>query len=125
MNRKPKQPGRHYRTVWISDVHLGFRGCSADYLLEFLHSFECDTLYLVGDIIDLWQIRKRPCWPQVHNNVVRTILGKARSWVFVPARRSSHSIIIPPIRMFFEVPFVLQAEWILVSPLCGFFIPFG
>ena len=78
MNRKPKQPGRHYRTVWISDVHLGFRGCSADYLLEFLHSFECDTLYLVGDIIDLWQIRKRPCWPQAHNNVVRTILGKAK-----------------------------------------------
>lgn len=78
MNRFPPSPRRHYRTVWISDVHLGFRGCSADYLLEFLHSFECDTLYLVGDIIDLWQIKKRPYWPQAHNNVVRTILGKAK-----------------------------------------------
>ena len=87
MNRIPQPPRRHYRTVWISDVHLGFRGCSADYLLEFLHSFDCDTLYLVGDIIDLWALKKRPYWPQAHNDVLRHILGKARSgtWViYVP-----------------------------------------
>lgn len=80
-------PRRHYRSVWISDVHLGFRGCSADFLLEFLHSFECDTLYLVGDIIDLWQLKKRPHWPQAHNDVLRTILGKAKHGtrvVYVP-----------------------------------------
>ncbi len=87
MNRIPQRPRQHYRAVWISDVHLGFRGCSADYLLEFLHSFDCDTLYLVGDIIDLWALKKRPCWPQAHNDVLRHILGKARGGtrvVYVP-----------------------------------------
>lgn len=72
-----------YRTVWISDVHLGFRGCRADHLLNFLHSVDCEYLYLVGDIIDIWEMRKRIFWPQSHNNVVRTILGKAKHGVNV------------------------------------------
>lgn len=67
-----------FRTVWISDIHLGFRGCSADHLLDFLRSVQSDYLYLVGDIIDIWEMRKRVYWPQSHNNVVRTILGKAK-----------------------------------------------
>ncbi|OUR64841.1 UDP-2,3-diacylglucosamine hydrolase [Methylophaga sp. 42_25_T18] len=66
------------RSVWISDIHLGFRGCSADYLLNFLHQVECDYLYLVGDIVDVWEMKKRMFWPQTHNNVIRTILGKAK-----------------------------------------------
>jgi UDP-2,3-diacylglucosamine pyrophosphatase LpxH len=66
------------RTVWISDVHLGFRGCSADRLLHFLQSFECDFLYLVGDIIDVLEMKRRLFWPRSHNDVLRTILGKAR-----------------------------------------------
>jgi len=66
------------RSVWISDSHLGFRGCSADYLLNFLHQVECDYLYLVGDIVDVWEMKKRMFWPQAHNNVIRTILGKAK-----------------------------------------------
>lgn len=76
-----------YRTIWISDVHLGFKGCQADYLLDFLRSTECETLYLVGDIIDLWQMRSGIYWPQEHNNVIRTILGKAKHGtrvVYVP-----------------------------------------
>ena len=75
------------RTIWISDVHLGFKGCRADYLLDFLHATECETLYLVGDIIDLWQMRSGIYWPQEHNNVIRTILGKAKRGtrvVYVP-----------------------------------------
>lgn len=72
-----------YRTVWISDVHLDFRGCRADHLLNFLHSVDCEYLYLVGDIIDIWEMRKRIFWPQSHNNVVRTILGKAKHGVNV------------------------------------------
>jgi UDP-2,3-diacylglucosamine pyrophosphatase LpxH len=68
----------HYRAVFISDVHLGFAGCSADYLLDFLRSTTCDYLYLVGDIIDVWQMKKRLYWPQAHNDVIRTILGKAK-----------------------------------------------
>ena len=66
------------RSVFISDVHLGFKGCSADALLEFLHAIEMDYLFLVGDIIDVWNMRKAMFWPQSHNNVVRTVLGKAK-----------------------------------------------
>jgi UDP-2,3-diacylglucosamine pyrophosphatase LpxH len=66
------------RSVFISDVHLGSKGCRADLLLEFLKSVEVDYLFLVGDIFDLWAMRKGFFWPQEHNNVVRTILGKAK-----------------------------------------------
>ena len=69
---------KHYRAVFISDVHLGFSGCSANYLLDFLRSTTCDYLYLVGDIIDIWQMKKKIYWPQQHNDVIRTILGKAK-----------------------------------------------
>lgn len=87
--QKPSRHGarRRVRTVWISDVHLGFHAARADHLLEFLRGVECETLYLVGDIVDLWQIRRRPLWPQAHNDVVRAILGKARDGtrvVYVP-----------------------------------------
>ncbi len=66
------------RSVWISDVHLGFRGCQAEKLLDFLHSFEAEYLYLVGDIVDFWSLQKSSYWPQQHTNVVRSILGKAK-----------------------------------------------
>lgn len=78
MTNGGKAPALRVRTVFISDVHLGFRGCSADYLLDFLHSVECDTLYLVGDIIDLWSLKRSFYWPQSHTNVIRTLLGKAK-----------------------------------------------
>lgn len=85
-NVEPLRP-HSYRTVWISDVHLGFRGCSANFLLDFLRNSECKKLYLVGDIIDFWSLRRRAFWPQEHNNVIRTVLGKAKHGtdvVFVP-----------------------------------------
>jgi len=66
------------RTVFISDIHLGFKGCSAELLLDFLHNVEMDSLFLVGDIIDVWSMKKTMFWPQSHNNVLRTILGKAK-----------------------------------------------
>ena len=69
---------RNVRTIWISDVHLGFPGCSADYLLDFIRDMRCENLYLVGDIIDFWALKKKRYWPQAHNNVVRSILGKAK-----------------------------------------------
>ena len=75
------------RTVWISDLHLGTPGCRADALLEFLRTVDCETLYLVGDIIDGWQLRRSWYWPQSHNDVVQKILRKARKGtrvVFVP-----------------------------------------
>lgn len=75
------------RTVWISDLHLGTPGCQAAPLLDFLKSVECETLYLVGDIVDGWQLRRQWFWPQAHNDVVQKLLRKVRKGtrvVFVP-----------------------------------------
>jgi UDP-2,3-diacylglucosamine pyrophosphatase LpxH len=75
------------RTVWISDVHLGTPGCQAEALLGFLRSVESETLFLVGDIIDGWQLRRNWYWPQSHNDVVQKLLRKARKGTrvcFVP-----------------------------------------
>ena len=66
------------RSIWISDTHLGFRGCQAELLLDFLHTVQSEYLYLVGDIIDCWSLKRGFYWPQSHNNVLRTILGKAK-----------------------------------------------
>jgi UDP-2,3-diacylglucosamine pyrophosphatase LpxH len=67
-----------YRAIWISDVHLGSKYSRAEFLLDFLKSTECEYLYLVGDIVDLWSMRRSVHWPQSHNNVIRAILGKAK-----------------------------------------------
>lgn len=67
-----------YRTIWISDIHLGTSGCQADYLLDFLKHNEAKTFYLVGDIIDGWRLKKSWYWPQAHNDVVQKILRKVR-----------------------------------------------
>ena len=86
------KPTFRFRTVFISDIHLGFRGCSAGYLLDFLRSVETETLYLVGDIIDVWSLRKSFFWPQAHNDVIRTILGKAKHGtrvVYVPGNHDN------------------------------------
>jgi UDP-2,3-diacylglucosamine pyrophosphatase LpxH len=75
------------RTVWISDLHLGTPGCQAARLLDFLRTVECETLFLVGDIIDGWQLRRQWYWPQAHNDVVQKLLRKARKGtrvIFVP-----------------------------------------
>ncbi len=69
---------KHYRTGWISDVHLGTRGCQAEPLLEFLRDSEFETLYVVGDLIDIWSLRRSIYWPQAHNDVIQKLLRKAR-----------------------------------------------
>ena len=76
-----------YRAIWISDVHLGTRGCKAEFLLDFLKNTESEVLYLVGDIVDGWRLRRSWYWPQAHNDVVQKILRKARKGtrvVFIP-----------------------------------------
>jgi UDP-2,3-diacylglucosamine pyrophosphatase LpxH len=73
----------HYRAVFISDVHLGTRGCQAELLLDFIRSVECDTLYLIGDIIDGWKLKSGWYWPQAHNDVVQKVLRMARKGVKV------------------------------------------
>jgi UDP-2,3-diacylglucosamine pyrophosphatase LpxH len=69
---------RQYRTVWISDVHLGTRGCNAEMLIDFLDHVDSETMYLVGDMIDGWAMKKRLYWPASHNDIVWRILKRAR-----------------------------------------------
>lgn len=80
-------PARHVRTLFISDVHLGTRGCQADLLLDFLRHYDAETIYLIGDIIDGWRLRRNWYWPQSHNDVAQKLLRKARKGarvVYVP-----------------------------------------
>ncbi|HIQ51894.1 MAG TPA: UDP-2,3-diacylglucosamine diphosphatase, partial [Pseudomonas pachastrellae] len=74
----PKAQKQRVRTLWISDLHLGTRGCQADKLATFLKSYDCDQLYLVGDIIDGWRLRKGIYWPQAHTNVLRRVLTMSK-----------------------------------------------
>tara|TARA_A100000164_G_scaffold49943_1_gene38620 strand:- start:528 stop:794 length:267 start_codon:yes stop_codon:yes gene_type:complete len=71
-------PIKTYRSIWISDLHLGTEGNKSEMLLEFLKSNESTYLYLVGDIIDAWRMKKKMYWHQDHNDIVQKILRKAR-----------------------------------------------
>ena len=86
--------GYRYRTIWLSDIHLGTPGCQALFLLDFLRSHTADTLYLVGDIIDGWRLSKGWYWPQAHNDVVQKILRTARKGtrvIYVPGNHDAPS----------------------------------
>ena len=83
---------RKYKASWISDSHLGTPGCKAAFLLDFLKNTESEKLYLVGDIIDGWALRRNWFWPQAHNDVVQKILRKARKGTqvyFIPGNHDS------------------------------------
>ena len=80
-------PERRFRTLFISDVHLGARGSQADRLLDFLRTHDADTIYLVGDIVDGWALKSNWYWPQSHNDFVQKMLRKARKGakvIYVP-----------------------------------------
>ena len=70
--RKPMR--RTYRTVWVSDTHLGTKEARTDFLLDFLGAIECERLYLVGDIFDLWSMHRAVCWDRCHNELLRRVL---------------------------------------------------
>ncbi len=69
---------RRFRSLFVSDVHLGTRGCQAERLLEFLRHHDADMIYLVGDIVDGWQLKSGWYWPQTHNDVIQKLLRKGR-----------------------------------------------
>jgi UDP-2,3-diacylglucosamine pyrophosphatase LpxH len=73
-----EETGRRFRTLFISDVHLGSKAAKAELLLDFLKNHDADKIYLVGDIVDGWRLRRAWHWPQAHNDVVQKILRKAR-----------------------------------------------
>jgi UDP-2,3-diacylglucosamine pyrophosphatase LpxH len=83
----PAGETKRFRTLFLSDIHLGTRGCQAERLVEFLRHHDADTIYLVGDIVDGWQLRSSWHWPQAHNDVLQKLLRKARKGtriVYVP-----------------------------------------
>jgi len=80
------KPTRH-RAIFLSDIHLGTRGCKAELLLDFLRHNECEHLYLVGDIVDGWRLKRWWYWPQAHNDVVQKVMRKVRKGtnvIYVP-----------------------------------------
>jgi UDP-2,3-diacylglucosamine pyrophosphatase LpxH len=90
------RPKQKFRTVWISDLHLGTRGCNAVLLLDFLRAIECETLYLVGDIVDGWRLRKGWYWPDAHNEVVRRVLKLAHRGTRVVLIAGNHDEMLRP-----------------------------
>jgi len=81
------RPFRNHRTIFISDTHLGTKGCKAEALADFLAHNQCETLFLVGDIVDGWQLKRRWLWPEAHTQVVAEILRKVDGGtrvIFVP-----------------------------------------
>ena len=88
-------PGpKRYRAAWISDTHLGTRGCNATALLDFLRETDFDTLYIVGDLIDIWSLRRAIYWPQQHNDVIQKILRKARKGTRVVYITGNHDELV-------------------------------
>jgi UDP-2,3-diacylglucosamine pyrophosphatase LpxH len=87
-------PASHrFRSIWISDIHLGTRGCNAEMLLDFLRQTESDYLYLIGDVVDIWRMRKRWYWRQAHNDVVQKVLRKARKGtrvIYIPGNHDEY-----------------------------------
>jgi UDP-2,3-diacylglucosamine pyrophosphatase LpxH len=76
-----------YKTIWLSDLHIGSTQCQADVLLDFLKHNDSEKLYLVGDIIDFWALSKKVYWPTDHNTIIQKILRKAR--------HGTHVIYVP------------------------------
>jgi UDP-2,3-diacylglucosamine pyrophosphatase LpxH len=84
---EPEEAVRRFRAIFISDVHLGTRGCKAEFLLDFLKHSTAEHIYLVGDIVDGWRLKRSWYWPQAHNDVVQKLLRKARKGarvIYVP-----------------------------------------
>ncbi|MDM7859731.1 UDP-2,3-diacylglucosamine diphosphatase [Alteromonas sp. ASW11-36] len=80
------------RSVFLSDIHLGSIDCKAEFLLSFLNNLECDTLYLVGDIVDMWQMSKQFRWPKAHNDVLHRLIELSHSntrVIFLPGNHDA------------------------------------
>jgi UDP-2,3-diacylglucosamine pyrophosphatase LpxH len=91
-------PEKTYRSIFISDVHLGTRDCKAEALNNFLKHNTCETLYLVGDIIDAWRIQQNKWrWKQSHTNVVRRVMGHAKRGTRVVYVAGNHDEFLRPL----------------------------
>lgn len=87
----------HYKTLWLSDIHLGNRDCHADYLLQFLENIQCERLYLVGDIVDMLALKRRVYWPESHSEVIKKLHKMAQAGTEVIYIPGNHDM---PLRHF-------------------------
>ena len=87
---------QHHRTVWLSDIHLGCKDCKADLLLDFLQYNTMDTLYLVGDIVDFWALKRQFMWPESHNRLLHALYQKSLDGTHVVYSPGNHDEIIKP-----------------------------
>jgi UDP-2,3-diacylglucosamine pyrophosphatase LpxH len=86
----PPRDGRSYRSIFISDIHLGTRGCRADFLLDFLARTESEHLFIVGDLVDGWRLKRSWYWTQTHNDVIQRLLAKVRAGTAVTYIPGNH-----------------------------------
>ena len=86
----------HYKTIFLSDIHLGTKGCSAEELLDFLKNNEAEKIYLIGDIIDCWGLVRKLYWPQTHNDVVQKLLRKSRKGTNIKYIIGNHDDFLRP-----------------------------
>ncbi len=99
---KPRVPERRleerrtYRTIWISDVHLGTKGCNHELLIDFLDHTDSDTMYLVGDIIDGWRLKKKVYWPPEHSDIVWRILKRVKRGTRIIYIPGNHDEMVRP-----------------------------
>ncbi|UVI40030.1 UDP-2,3-diacylglucosamine diphosphatase [Qipengyuania spongiae] len=87
---------RRFRTIWISDIHLGTKGCNAELLIDFLDHTDSETMYLVGDIIDGWRLKKKFYWPAAHNDIVWRILKRAKRGTRIVYIPGNHDEMMRP-----------------------------
>lgn len=91
---RTRAPSLTARTVWVSDIHLGYRHCKANYLLEFLAAIDCETIYLVGDVLDLWSLKTQWHWPAQHSAVLRALLEHAERGTRVVYVAGNHDELV-------------------------------
>ncbi|MEZ9197131.1 UDP-2,3-diacylglucosamine diphosphatase [Shewanella sp. 10N.286.54.B9] len=89
-------PEQHFNAIWLSDVHLGSKDCKAEYLLQLLDSLRTDKLFLVGDIIDIWALKRKFLWPHSHNLVLQKLLKMAREGTHIVYIPGNHDEILKP-----------------------------
>lgn len=112
MTAMPRTGHPPVRTVWLSDIHLGSKDCRADYLLDFLQNVECETLYLLGDIVDFWALKRNFLWPASHYDVLRLIMRKARNGTRVLYLPGNHDEVMREFTGHAFGPVEIVDEWI-------------
>lgn len=92
----PSKKRQSFNALWLSDVHLGSKDCKAEYLLQLLKQVDTESLYLVGDIFDVWALKRRVYWPESHNKVLQQLLKMARDGVNIVYIPGNHDEILKP-----------------------------